>query len=112
MSDSLPSSSPDPSPEPHRLEAARLEKLHALEALGIDPWGQRFDGHVAIAVARDKCPTEFGTDGEAVRVAGRIMLQNDRGKLKFFHIQDYSGRIQLMISKKDVPEATWAAGHC
>ncbi len=109
MSDSLPSSSSDPLPEPHRLEAARLEKLHALEALGIDPWGQRFDGHVAIAVARDKCPTEFGTDGETVRVAGRIMLQNDRGKLKFFHIQDYSGRIQLMISKKDVPEATWAA---
>ncbi|MCX7423980.1 MAG: lysine--tRNA ligase [Planctomycetia bacterium] len=107
MSDSSPS--PATSPEPHRLEAVRLEKLHALEALGIDPWGQRFDGHVAISVARDKCPTEFGTDGETVRVAGRIMLQNDRGKLKFFHIQDATGRIQLMISMKDVPEATWAA---
>ena len=107
MSDSSPS--PTTSPEPHRLEAVRLEKLHALEALGIDPWGQRFDGHVAISVARDKCPTEFGTDGETVRVAGRIMLQNDRGKLKFFHIQDATGRIQLMISMKDVPEATWAA---
>ena len=81
-------------PEPHRLEAVRLEKLQAPEALGIDPWGQRFDGHVAIAVAREKCPAEYGTDGETVRVAGRIMLQNDRGKLKFFHIQDYSGRIQ------------------
>jgi len=107
MSESSPL--PATSPEPHRLEAVRLEKLHALEALGIDPWGQRFDGHVAISVARDKCPTEFGTDGETVRVAGRIMLQNDRGKLKFFHIQDATGRIQLMISMKDVPEATWAA---
>lgn len=94
--------------EPHRLEAARLEKLHRLEELGLDPWGQRFDGHQPIATARDKCPTEFGTDGERVRVAGRIMLQNDRGKLKFFHVQDATGRIQLMISKKDVAETTWA----
>ena len=100
---------PDSSPEPHRLEAARLEKLHRLEALGLDPWGQRFDGHMAIASAREKCPSEFGTDGERVRVAGRIMLQNDRGKLKFFHIQDATGRIQLMISMKDVPEKTWQA---
>ena len=102
-------SSPDSPSEPHRLEAARLEKLHRLEALGIDPWGQRFDGHIAIGVARDKCPSEFGSDGETVRVAGRIMLQNDRGKLKFFHIQDATGRIQLMISMKDTPEKTWQA---
>ena len=100
---------PDSLPEPHRLEAARLEKLQKLEALGLDPWGQRFNGHVAIGIAREKCPAEFGTDGERVRVAGRIMLQNDRGKLKFFHIQDATGRIQLMISMKDVPEKTWQA---
>ena len=109
MSESTPASEPQTSLEPHRLEAARLEKLHAIEALGLDPWGQRFDGHIPIATARDKCPPEFGTDGESVRVAGRLMLQNDRGKLKFFHVQDWSGRIQLMISMKDVSETTWKA---
>lgn len=98
--------------KPDRLEAARLEKLQKIEALGIDPWGQRFDNHIRISEARDKCPTESGIDGETVRVCGRIMLQNDRGKLKFFHIQDWSGRIQLWISKSDVSEQTWSLIDC
>ena len=34
------------------LEDVRLEKLERIAALGIDPWGQRFDGHQAIAAVR------------------------------------------------------------
>lgn len=30
------------------FEASRSDKLHHLEALGVDPWGQRFDGHMPI----------------------------------------------------------------
>ena len=97
---------------PDRLEAARLEKLAKIEALGLDPWGQRFDGHIPIAKARDLCPTESGTDGATVRVAGRIMKWPKTGKLNFLHIQDYSGRIQLMLSQKDSTEATWALLEC
>lgn len=90
-----------------RFEAARLEKLHAIEALGIDPWGQRFDNHQAIQAVRELCPSEKGAVGPVVRVAGRIMLRNDKGKLKFFHIQDWSGRIQLIISKAAFDEQQW-----
>lgn len=95
-----------------RLEAARLDKLRRIEALGLDPWGQRFDGHLHLAVAREKCPAEPGVDGDAVRVAGRIMRWNDRGKLIFCHIQDYTGTIQLMMSKKDLSEAQWELISC
>lgn len=93
--------------EPDRFELARLEKLSAIEALGIDPWGQRFDNHVPISAAREQCPAEAGQVGPAVRVAGRIMLRNNKGKLKFFHLQDWTGRIQLMCSKADFPEEQW-----
>jgi lysyl-tRNA synthetase class 2 len=93
--------------EPDRLELARLEKLQAIEALGLDPWGQRFDGHRPIAEARDNCPTESGQIGPTIRVAGRIMLRNNKGKLKFFHIQDWTGRIQLMCSKAEFSEEQW-----
>jgi len=98
--------------EPDRFEIARLEKLQAIEALGIDPWGQRFDGHRPIGEARDKCPAEQGQAGQVqqgpeIRVAGRIMLRNNKGKLKFFHIQDWTGRIQLMCSKADFSEGQW-----
>ncbi|MSR57714.1 MAG: lysine--tRNA ligase [Planctomycetaceae bacterium] len=94
-------------PEPDRFEVARLEKLHAIEALGIDPWGERFDGHRPIREARDLCPAESGTIGSEIRVAGRILLRNNKGKLKFFHIQDWTGKIQLMCSKGDFSDEQW-----
>jgi lysyl-tRNA synthetase, class II len=97
---------PDPR-KPDRFELERLKKLEAIEALGLDPWGQRFDGHIPIRVAREKAPLQAGVTGEAIRVAGRIMLRNNKGKLKFFHIQDWTGRIQLMASKGDVSEEQW-----
>lgn len=92
---------------PDRLELARLEKLQQIEKLGLDPWGERFDGHRPISEARDKCPTENGIDGPEIRVAGRIMLRNNKGKLKFFHLEDYTGRIQLMCSKADFSDEQW-----
>lgn len=36
------------------LEAVRAEKLKRIADLGIDPWGQRFDGHQAIAEVRPR----------------------------------------------------------
>jgi lysyl-tRNA synthetase class 2 len=93
--------------EPDRFEVARLEKLTAIEALGLDPWGERFDDHRPIRQARELCPTEPGTAGPEIRVAGRIMLRNNKGKLKFFHVQDWTGRIQLMCSKGDFSEEQW-----
>ena len=95
------------SPKPNRLEAARLEKLQKIKDLGMDPWGQRFDDHIPISQARERCPAEPGTDGDTVRVAGRIMLRNNRGKLKFYHIKDWSGRIQLMVSRGDLSDEQW-----
>jgi lysyl-tRNA synthetase, class II len=94
-------------PEPDRFEAARLEKLAAIEALGLDPWGERFDGHRPIHEAREKCPAEPGVAGPEIRIAGRIMLRNNKGKLKFFHVQDWTGRIQLMCSKGEFSDEQW-----
>ncbi|MFP6769340.1 MAG: lysine--tRNA ligase [Planctomycetaceae bacterium] len=70
-------------------------------------WGQRFDGHIPIKDARSQCPAESGIEGDVVRVAGRIMLRNNRGKLKFYHVQDWTGRIQLMVSRGDLSEEQW-----
>jgi lysyl-tRNA synthetase class 2 len=95
------------SSEPDRFEIARLEKLHAIEALGLDPWGERFDNHRPIREARDLCPAESGAVGQEIRVAGRILLRNNKGKLKFFHIQDWTGKIQLMCSKGEFSEEQW-----
>lgn len=90
-----------------RLEKARLDKLNKLEEMGIDPWGQRFDGHVPIKDARERCPDEPGTLGDEVRIAGRLMSRRKAGKLRFYDIQDWSGRIQLLFSRGDLSEEQW-----
>ena len=93
--------------KPDRFEKERLKKLDKIEALGHDPWGQRFDGHVAIADARALCPEESGVDGETVRIAGRMMLRRKAGKLRFINIQDYTGKMQLLFSRGDLSDAQW-----
>ncbi|MEO0529085.1 MAG: lysine--tRNA ligase [Planctomycetota bacterium] len=44
--------SPADAPNPSDLHAVRREKFEAIAALGIDPWGQRLDGHTPIDMVR------------------------------------------------------------
>jgi lysyl-tRNA synthetase class 2 len=103
-------------------EASRLEKLRAIEALGIDPWGGRFDGHQPIGDVL-KLPADL-PEGQRprVRVAGRIVLRRIAGKLHFVDLWDWTtplvggvsdpghrrGKVQIMVSQKHVGEQGWA----
>ncbi|MEX0711010.1 MAG: hypothetical protein WD278_01590, partial [Pirellulales bacterium] len=89
-------------------EAARREKLRRIEQLGIDPWGQRFDGTQPIGEIRareneivvDEAPAaaegqrQRGPQqhGPRVRAAGRIVLMRKKGKLIFTDIRDAGGQ--------------------
>lgn len=90
-----------------RFEKERLKKLERIVELGHDPFGQRFDHHQAVAIVRDLAPEQSGQDGEVVKVAGRIMLRRKAGKLRFYDIQDYTGKIQLLFSRGDLTEDQW-----
>ncbi|MFO0951799.1 MAG: lysine--tRNA ligase [Isosphaeraceae bacterium] len=93
------------------LEGVRLEKLRKIAALGLDPWGQRFDNHQAIAAVRELAPAEGGSSdwvGPPVRVAGRIMLRRGQGKVNFLQLRDWSGTIQIFVGKNQVGDAGWA----
>src|SRR5690606_24247679 len=90
-----------------RFEQARLEKLRKIVELGHDPFGQRCDDHIAIAKARLLAPEANGVLGESVRVAGRIMLRRKAGKLRFFDIEDATGKIQLLFSRGDLSDEQW-----
>ncbi|APW59730.1 lysine--tRNA ligase [Paludisphaera borealis] len=95
------------------LEAVRAEKLKRIAGLGIDPWGQRFDDHRAIADVRalDVAKPQEGETpepGPAVRIAGRIMLRRGQGKVVFLEVRDWTERIQVFIGKKQVGEQSWS----
>ncbi|MDA7978426.1 MAG: lysine--tRNA ligase [Pirellulales bacterium] len=104
-------------------EESRREKLRKLTELGVDPWGQRFDDHQAIGEIRAREseiivePIPEGArdapqSGPKVRAAGRIMLMRSKGKLMFLDLQDWSGRVQLMMGRKQVGEDAWAIAEC
>jgi lysyl-tRNA synthetase class 2 len=95
------------------LEGARLEKLQRIAALGVDPWGQRFDGNQAVAAVRERASEvsrEAGSEhpGPTVRVAGRIMLRRGQGKVFFLDLRDWTDQIQIFVGKKQVGVAGWA----
>ncbi len=121
------------------FRAARRKKLEHIKSMGIDPWGQRFDGRSPLGEIRArtgeiKVVCKDGTEkdlpdtealesinfrewlkeqdaasltGPQVRAAGRIMLQRDTGKLQFLDIEDWTGRIQLFVGKKQVGDENW-----
>ncbi len=101
------------------LEAARREKLQKIRQLGLDPWGQRFDGHQPIGELRARegeIVVEPPAEGERherqrgpkVRAAGRIMLQRRAGKAIFLDIRDWTGKVQALIGQRQVGKQGWA----
>jgi lysyl-tRNA synthetase, class II len=88
----------------------RLARLEKWQALGVDPFGQRTDGIVPISAARalHKGAEVTPHDGaDVVKVAGRIVLLRNSGSLFFITIQDWTGRIQIGLSKKVFDAAKW-----
>jgi len=80
-----------------RTEAGTEVPLPDIESLTAD--GERFDMR---QWRSEQGPGE--ETGPQVRAAGRILLQRDKGKLRFVDIQDWTGRIQLFIGKRQVGE--------
>lgn len=90
------------------LAASRAEKLARIAALGLDPWGARFDNHEAIHAVRQRpCVPFDDSPSETVRVAGRIVLRRIQGKVHFLDLRDHTGQVQVMIGAKQVGETAW-----
>lgn len=93
----------------HDERSVRIQKLHALRSLGINPYPDKFQKNHDIAVARsvwEKNPSlrtieEIIAEPEnEIQTAGRIMLVRSFGKLIFWKIQDFSWEIQFALSKE------------
>jgi lysyl-tRNA synthetase class 2 len=83
--------------EENELIARRREKLEALRARGVEPFGRGFETSGNIAEVREKF-----AEGEVLRAAGRITAHRDMGKSHFVDLRDGSGRVQVYIHAKEV----------
>jgi lysyl-tRNA synthetase class 2 len=95
--------------EAQDLAEVRAEKLRQIEALGIDPWGHRFDNITPIGAIRELPAEPFNeaAPGPKVRAAGRIVRYRTGGKLLFLEIWDQTARIQLMLRINKLAETEW-----
>jgi lysyl-tRNA synthetase class 2 len=89
------------------FEQVRAEKLRKIEELGLDPWGQRFDGHQPIGEIR-KLACDDHPPTTRVRAAGRIFQRRPMGKALFIDIWDWTGKVQIHLGQKEVSDQDWA----
>lgn len=90
--------------ELNELMLVRRQKLAALRAKGLDPYGQRFE-QTALARHIKEQFEEFA--GRKVQVAGRLMAKRSHGKATFADILDRSGQIQVYVRVDLVGEETY-----
>lgn len=91
----------------------RRAKLDELRALGIDPFGKKYErtdeaGNI-LKQYNDLTKEEIEEKNVEVSIAGRIMAKRGMGKASFAHIQDLSGRIQIYVRKDTLAEAQYDA---
>lgn len=83
--------------EENELIALRRQKLEALQARGVRPFGGGFETAGTIAEVCEKF-----AEGVTLRAAGRITAHRDMGKSHFIDLRDATGRMQVYIQAKEL----------
>ena len=99
------------------LVADRRAKLARLrDELKVDPYGSRVDGLISLRDARNKYDPQADQDAKddpnndrrpVVKVAGRIVLHRDIGKLVFMTIRDVTGDLQIAANKRAIDQQSF-----
>ncbi len=89
----------------------RLAKLDAMREAGVEPYPVRFDRTATAGELHERFDAlEPGSEtDEVVRVAGRMLLRRDQGKLVFATLRDGGDSIQLFVSRSVVGDALFEA---
>ncbi|QJD85892.1 lysine--tRNA ligase [Cohnella herbarum] len=91
----------------------RRNKLDELRALGVDPFGTKFNRtHQAgeiVAAYSELSKEELEERAIEVSLAGRIMTKRGMGKASFANMQDLSGKIQIYVREDSVPGVKFQA---
>ena len=82
------------------LEKIRLEKIHHMRSLGIEPYPTRAGVTHTVAEAVQalvSAETAGSTEPVQVTCGGRLRAMRLMGKIIFAHFEDTTGRLQLFL---------------
>jgi len=85
----------------------RIKKLDALRALGVEPFGNRYDGARPVQEILALWTPETDHQAEA-RAAGRLTIIRGHGKAAFADLRDATGKIQVYFKKDLLDEKAFA----
>jgi lysyl-tRNA synthetase class 2 len=81
-----------------KLELQREEKLRRIRELNMEPYGSSYQGSENAESIRNRF--KEGDQAQRANCAGRIVLLRDIGKLIFLTVRDWSGAIQVGLSRQ------------
>ena len=89
----------------------RLKKLKELQGQGIAPYPNGITASHLIGQIQEEFGALSGEEVEAktatYQIAGRVMALRSFGKAAFVQLRDRTGRLQVFIDKKGLPEETF-----
>ncbi len=115
-----PAHSLDEPVDVHKLEAQRRAKRDEARVIGLSPYGGRTDDLLSLAGAHAKYDEAADNafkehkdpscdERPRLRIAGRVVLHRDNGKLIWLNLRDASREsFQIAVSKKDCDEQGFA----
>lgn len=83
-------------------EPARIEKTTLLRTVGRQPYASAFDRTHTLTEAREL------PENASVRIAGRVVLWRDMGKITFATLQDHTGRLQIVLRTDEIDAKQFA----
>lgn len=90
--------------ELNELMAVRRQKLQDLAAMGIDPFGEKFE---RTHTAQEIVDRFEELEEQETAICGRIMSMRTHGKASFADLMDHTGRIQLYFRVNTLGEENY-----
>jgi lysyl-tRNA synthetase class 2 len=83
------------------MDQFRLQKIQQIRSQGGIPYASSFDRTHTLTEAKK------AKDSTALKVAGRVMLMRDMGKVTFLTLQDHTGKFQVVLRSDELGEKAY-----